>query len=1119
MTGTNEFEQHKRQIKDEIKQWIQEGELDQASLLINEYEAIVKDDSEIANMKAIICISQGNLVDAGDVLIQALDLDPANADAYYNMAYLKQAQGDYDSAYRFYKLAEKYAGDMDYLEGLKETIQQIRSELETPEEQEVKRFIILSSCNWRNMLQRPHHIAKALAQAGHLVEFVEPGRQKIAVDSRDLAVDDIVQLSISNANSSGLAHIYSTVTIYEDDQPVMDSYSSLIQHLIDSAIEDVVVICYLPDSIHTLNRLNGDFKVIYECVDDHTDLEYSFWNKKQDYEYEIRLLERADFITATSMALFLTRGINRSNIFLSKNAVNRSDFQIEDEAPIPDDLAAIPGPRVCYMGVVYKRFDEDLFYRLVRENRDLSFVVIGSVLEGMLVEKEENLYILGPKSHAELKYYLTHMDVGIIPSRDEADINVSCDPIKGYEYVSCGLPVIATNMPELATGNKCIQISGSFDEFNRLMREGLKAKLSKEQINDVLEGNSWEARGRLILDILNDKAQKHRKDLILEDKRKVWRDILEDSPNYLLESLYSFTFAETSIDLFYEHARRAYDNYKTSFTLKTYAYAAFLTDKTESCISYILDDPSLRDIDKAELLFLRSYNKYDVLRLKLLFHAKLYDVWQQEILTLEYNEDQLVEQAHYYFETGNNASAEELYAKVLQTKSVYLTSPVFNRNLSEHLIRMGAFQEGKAFKENERKFTEEHLGRYRQEMVKTVGADIKKKKKRFSIVIPTRNSPNTLEFTLKTCLNQSFSDYEIVVCDNSSDNMTEQLIKRLDDSKIRIVKPEQELAMTDNFNFAVSQIEGEYVIVLGSDDGLLLHALDTLDVLLDAFQTKLLTWNLLAYGWPDVQLEGYQNYFAIPNVATGRVGHQYMEGKEVIRAVAQYEVTYNVLPMLYCNSVVHSDLLSELVEKTGSVYKSISPDAYSGFTLAYLQKRYISINIPMSIGGNSGNSTGMSYAFGKDKKSEKITNDYLRLNRKTGLNVHKQIPDVKTVEAVIGEAFMRAKDTLFPNDQYLELNRKRMIEKSVQALANSEGQLTEILYNLYNALSDDEHLQQWFYETYLESEIIPVTKGEHRFKYKKGFIDNGGGLIVDATEFGVTDVNGAAELFRKVTGW
>src|SRR5262245_30208092 len=92
---------------------------------------------------------------------------------------------------------------------------------------------------------------------------------------------------------------------------------------------------------------------------------------------------------------------------------------------------------------------------------------------------------------------------------------------------------------------------------------------------------------------------------------------------------------------------------------------------------------------------------------------------------------------------------------------------------------------------------------------------------RFSVVIPTRERAGTLRHSLRTCLEQDFDDYEIVVCDNCSSTATRQVVDEADSPRVRYVRADRPLAMSANWELAVAAARGEYVTVLGDDDGLL----------------------------------------------------------------------------------------------------------------------------------------------------------------------------------------------------------------------------------------------------------------------------------------------------------
>lgn len=82
-----------------------------------------------------------------------------------------------------------------------------------------------------------------------------------------------------------------------------------------------------------------------------------------------------------------------------------------------------------------------------------------------------------------------------------------------------------------------------------------------------------------------------------------------------------------------------------------------------------------------------------------------------------------------------------------------------------------------------------------------------------SIVIPTRNNPVTLEYTLKTCLQDSGNDFEIIINDNSSagNEETFNLIERINDPRIKYFRPDRELLLKENFEFAYCLAKGEFI--------------------------------------------------------------------------------------------------------------------------------------------------------------------------------------------------------------------------------------------------------------------------------------------------------------------
>lgn len=92
------------------------------------------------------------------------------------------------------------------------------------------------------------------------------------------------------------------------------------------------------------------------------------------------------------------------------------------------------------------------------------------------------------------------------------------------------------------------------------------------------------------------------------------------------------------------------------------------------------------------------------------------------------------------------------------------------------------------------------------------------KKPFFSIAIPTYNRASDLQFAIYCILNQSFSDFEIVISDNCSTDNTKEIIGKLKDKRIHYYRNEKNISFAQNVKEVVRHAKGEYVFLHGDDD-------------------------------------------------------------------------------------------------------------------------------------------------------------------------------------------------------------------------------------------------------------------------------------------------------------
>lgn len=86
----------------------------------------------------------------------------------------------------------------------------------------------------------------------------------------------------------------------------------------------------------------------------------------------------------------------------------------------------------------------------------------------------------------------------------------------------------------------------------------------------------------------------------------------------------------------------------------------------------------------------------------------------------------------------------------------------------------------------------------------------------FSLILPTLNRPNLLKYCLKSLLNQSFNEFEIIIIDQSDNDETKQLVSEIDDSRI-LYKRVGFRGLSKARNAALKISTGDYFCLIDDD--------------------------------------------------------------------------------------------------------------------------------------------------------------------------------------------------------------------------------------------------------------------------------------------------------------
>ena len=140
---------------------------------------------------------------------------------------------------------------------------------------------------------------------------------------------------------------------------------------------------------------------------------------------------------------------------------------------------------------------------------------------------------------------------------------------------------------------------------------------------------------------------------------------------------------------------------------------------------------------------------------------------------------------------------------------------------------------------------------------------------RFSVLLPTRNGERLLEGCMRSVLSQDYDDLELVVSDNASDEPTRAVIASFEgDPRLKTVRLDEPVEVTDNWNRAYEASSGDYVLILGDDDYLLPGYFETVGGLIDRWDSPdCLTYNGYAFAFPGTLAGREASHYADPFAA------------------------------------------------------------------------------------------------------------------------------------------------------------------------------------------------------------------------------------------------------------
>jgi len=264
-----------------------------------------------------------------------------------------------------------------------------------------------------------------------------------------------------------------------------------------------------------LDLLKPDY-VVYHVYDQY-DLMPGWTSELEDFER--RLLRRADLVFCASpmMAKALGQKVPRDIKVLPNGADVGVFFDAATRAmPEPLDLAAIPHPRIGWIGSLHPQIDYGLVAMLAQRRPDWHFVFVGGKVkytdkraeqEYLACTQLKNVHFLGYKHRRDVPSYVSGMDVNMMCYRlsDQTWINAN-SPLKLYEYLAAGRPVVAANLPSVGPLSDVVRVAEGVDDWQVSIEEALLAggRGTPDQRRGIAAENSWDTRAAVLRQWLAD---------------------------------------------------------------------------------------------------------------------------------------------------------------------------------------------------------------------------------------------------------------------------------------------------------------------------------------------------------------------------------------------------------------------------------------------------------------------------------------------------------------------------------------------------------------------------------------------------------------------------------------
>jgi glycosyltransferase involved in cell wall biosynthesis len=222
--------------------------------------------------------------------------------------------------------------------------------------------------------------------------------------------------------------------------------------------------------------------------------------------------------------------------------------------------------------------------------------------------------------------------------------------------------------------------------------------------------------------------------------------------------------------------------------------------------------------------------------------------------------------------------------------------------------------------------------------------------------MPTYNRAQLLHLAIKSVLQQTFDDFELIVCNGGSTDNTKDVVANFSDKRIRYVETKEKLTIGDNYQHALDHATGEYLTFLSDDDAFVPNMFERVNRVINDYQAQIVAFHVSRY-YHDSDFE-YERQIPSNTLGvstfTGEVTK--FEPAQCLKTlfsfhglIRNFERSSKFITPYLANAVYHHTIFSDLKTKVSRLFSTTPADMYLAAAVFFVTDSYHCLDEPLHV--------------------------------------------------------------------------------------------------------------------------------------------------------------------------